>query len=463
MMTTRGVKSGVIVNKLNEACRPYPYCFQVFVYMSLRRNSNVDSLFRWFQTRFMTSSKRVQDRSKNKRIHDLEIITEKWKISSKVLFLMEVLKQEPEMIIPIRNLEQYRRQFNLPKPHKVSDFIRKMPKLFELYKDQRGVLWCGMTKQADDLVEEEERLLEENADKAAEYVTRCLMMSVDKRLRLDKIANFRRDFGLPKDFRNKWVHNYPQHFRVVKLGDEMEYLELVNWNPAWAITELEKKVMGVHETDVHTPGLLSLAFPLKFPPNYKKLYRFGGKIEHFSKRSYLSPYADAQGLQAGSKEFDKRAIAIMHELLSFTIEKRLVTDHLTHFRREFVMPQKLMRLFLKHIGIFYVSERGKRFSVFLTEAYEGSDLIEKGPFVVWKEKILNLVGFRGKKKKIGTFSDFSDEEDDTLIQSESDDEDMEMQFEQEETMGGLEDALLTDSDEMEIEEFGSLYKDSDTS
>ncbi|KAH7523906.1 hypothetical protein FEM48_Zijuj06G0061800 [Ziziphus jujuba var. spinosa] len=213
--------------------------------------------------------KRVQDRSKMKRVHEIGIVTEKWKIASKVLFLMEILKKEPEMIISFRSLEQYRRQINLPKPHKVS-FIRKSPKLFELYKDHRGVLWCGMTKLAEDLVEEEERILEENKDNVAEYVT-----------------------------------------------------------------------------------------------------RYGEKIEHFQKRCYWSSYADARGLKAGSLEFDERAVAVMHELLSFIIEKRLVTDHLTHFRREFVMPQKLMRLLLKHIGIFYVSERWKRFSVFVAEAYEG--------------------------------------------------------------------------------------------
>ncbi|KAK9273978.1 hypothetical protein L1049_018792 [Liquidambar formosana] len=209
-------------------------------------------------------------------------------------------------------------------------------------------------------------------------------MSVDKRLPADKIDHFRRDLGLPLDFRTSWVHNYPQHFRVVKSEDDQEYLELVSWNPAWAITELEKKVLGVTDPIPKTPGMLLLPFPLKFPSNYKKVYRYGGKIEHFQKRSYLSPYVDARGLKAGSLEFDKRAVAVMHELLSFTIEKKLFTDHLTHFRWEFVMPQKLMRLLLKHFGIFYVSERGKRFSVFLTEAYEGSELLEKNPFVLWK-------------------------------------------------------------------------------
>ncbi|XP_022142512.1 protein ROOT PRIMORDIUM DEFECTIVE 1 [Momordica charantia] len=375
------------------------------------------------QIRSMTSSKRVQDRSHLKRVHALEIATEKWKIAYKVLFLMETLRQEPEMIIPVRNLEQFRRQINLPKPHKVSDFIRKSPKLFELYKDQRGVLWCGMTKQAEDLVEEEEKIIEQQADKAAEYVTRFLMMSLDKRLPVDKIAHFRRDFGLPIDFRAKWVNNYPELFKVVKSEDETEYLELASWNPAWAVTELEKRVMGVTEsTATHTPGLLSIPFPLKFPPNYKKIYRYGGKIDHFQKRSYLSPYADARGLKAGSLEFDKRAVSVMHELLNFTIEKRLVTDHLTHFRRELVMPQKLMRLLLKHVGIFYVSERGKRFSVFLTEAYEGPELINKCPLVLWKEKVMSLVGYRGKKKKIETFDDMSEMEYNSLAEDDSDSE-----------------------------------------
>lgn len=52
-------------------------------------------------------------------------------------FLMEVIEKEPEIGIRVRSLEE---QPNLPKPHMVSDFIRKPRKLFELYKDRRGVL-----------------------------------------------------------------------------------------------------------------------------------------------------------------------------------------------------------------------------------------------------------------------------------------------------------------------------------
>lgn len=384
----------------------------------------------------MTTSKRVQDRSRYKRVRDLEVAAEKHKLVSKVLHMFEILKGERENIITLRSLDRHRNQVNLPKPNKFSDFLRKVPKLFEMYKDHKGVIWCGMTPAAEELVKEEEEIIERNGDQAAEHVTRMLMMSAEKRLRLDKVAPFRRDFGFPMDFRKNWVHNYPERFRVVqpfKPFDDTEYLELVSWNPNFAITELEKTVLGIKEgqdCSDHVPGLLSLPFPLKFPDSYKKLYRFGGKIAHFQKREYLSPYADGRDLKAGSLEFDKRAVAIMHELLSFSIEKRLVTDHFTYFRREFNMPQKLMRLLLKHCGIFYVSDRGRRFSAFLIEAYNGSELIKKHPLVVWRQKVLSLAGFRGKRKmKIDSFADVSDPDEKALVGSESeDDEEMEVQL-----------------------------------
>ncbi|KAK6941185.1 Pentatricopeptide repeat [Dillenia turbinata] len=185
---------------------------------------------------------------------------------------------------------------------------------------------------------------------------------------------------------------------------------------------------------------------MKFPPDYKKLvFTYAGKIDHFQKRSYLSPYADARGLQAGSLEFDKKAVAVMHELLSFTIEKRLVTDHLTHFRRELVMPQKLMRLLLKHFGIFYVSERGQRFGLIRPL------LIQKCLLVLWREKVPSLIGHRGKKKKIPSFDDLRDAEDKDLLASESEEECVSLKLEDEETMGGLELDDASDADDSGME------------
>lgn len=321
-----------------------------------------------------------------------------------------------------------------------------------------------MTKEAESLLQEEDELIEKNSDKAAEYLTRMLMMSVDKRISLDKIAHFRRDMGLPLDFRSCLVHKYPKYFRVVRPFvpyDEGEYLELVNWNSSWAITELERKALGVSNApEGYVPGLLSSSFPMKFPPNYKKkvsIYKV--QIEKFQKMEYLSPYADASGLKAGSKEFDKRAVAVIHELLSFMIEKRIVTDHLTHFRREFVMPQKLMRLLLKHHGIFYVSEGGRRFIVFLNEPYEGSDLVEKHPLLSWRQKVLSLVGYRRKKEKREVLDGLDEGDDISLFESDSE-EGYGVQFvrDEDEEMSGVDNDSIESDHEMEIEEIYDAYK-----
>jgi Plant organelle RNA recognition domain len=396
------------------------------------------------QIRYMTKHRRVKDRSKKKRIRDLEIATERYKVISKVLAITETIRKEPEEVIPLWQLEKYRNQINLPKPYKVADFIHKSPKLFEIYKDTRGISWCGLTAEAEELLEEEAKLLEHNNEITVEYVTRLLMMSVEKKLPVDKIAHFRPDMGLPRNFHTEWVHMFPEHFKFVRAGDT-DFLELASWNPSWAVTELEKKSMTASDNLViSSPGELSLPFPMKFPPDYKRVSDHRAQIEKFQKMAYLSPYADARELTAGTQEFDKRTVAIIHEILNFTLEKRLVTDHLTHFRREFVMPQKLMRILLKYFGIFYVSERGKRYSVFLNEAYNGSELVSKVPLVLWREKVLRLTGYRGNMKRIINSDDHchDNEDDDSVFMDDGDEEMMNPFYDHDSEMDG---AKLCDS------------------
>lgn len=434
----------------------------------LRRHGQTRCPSQLSPARSMTRGRSVMERSKKKRVNDLEVVIERCKVVSKVLTVLDALKMEEEHVTPLKRLEILRPQLGLAKPHKVAHFVHRSPQLFQVCRDGRGVMWAGLSPQAEALVEEEARLLEEHSRTAAQYVARLLMMSVGRRLPVDKIAHFRRDMGLPHNFRTRWVHMFPELFRLVTLEDG-DYLELVSWNPDWAVTEHEKNVAALAgdtnaKSNAGAPGELSLPFHMKFPPDFKSYYKFRGKAHHyvktgnteqFQKTSYLSPYAEATGLTPGSQEFDKRAVAVMHEILSFTLEKRLVTDHLTHFRREFVMPQKLMRLLLKHYGIFYVSERGKRLSVFLTEAYDGTELVKKAPLVRWKEKVLQLTGYRGKNKNIGKVHESSDS-DDNLFGGDDDDI---LNVESEDSDDVLDDGTLADDDEMDLGDLSDYTED----
>ncbi|VFQ98707.1 unnamed protein product [Cuscuta campestris] len=56
------------------------------------------------------------------------------KLSSKSLI------KSSQFVPLINTFDQYWRQVNLPKSHKFSDFLRKSPKIFDLYKDRKGVM-----------------------------------------------------------------------------------------------------------------------------------------------------------------------------------------------------------------------------------------------------------------------------------------------------------------------------------
>lgn len=118
------------------------------------------------------------------------------------------------------------------------------------------------------------------------------------------------------------------------------------------------------------------------------------------------------------------------------------------------MLQKFMRFFLKQFGIFYVSERGKRLCVYLTEAYDGGELIEKCPLVLWKEKVQRLIGYRGRKRDIKTYSEFSDMDEDVIEVGDDAGNDF-LEVEGEGITCNMEDPFVSVNSEMEI---GSILR-----
>jgi hypothetical protein len=58
-------------------------------------------------------------------------------------------------------------------------------------------------------------------------------------------------------------------------------------------------------------------------------------------------------------------------------------EKISQFKKWFGIDLNIRDLFLDHLGIFYLSTKGKRHTVFLREAYEdnsqGTDLIARRP------------------------------------------------------------------------------------
>ena len=108
------------------------------------------------------------------------------------------------------------------------------------------------------------------------------------------------------------------------------------------------------------------------------------RLQSFKEMPFIPPYADSKDLNLSSIEAEKHACAMVYEILSLTIEKITLVDHLTHFRYDYKFSQRISAMLIRHPEIFYVFVKGDRDSVFLRDAYQDSELIEKDPLIISK-------------------------------------------------------------------------------
>lgn len=231
------------------------------------------------------------------------------------------------------------------------------------------------------LVEEEESVKEEQEHVFVERLAKILMMSSNQRLSVVKLDELKRNFGFPDDYLIRIIPKYPEIFRLVNYSGRKSSLEieLTSWNPKLAISHIE-----IVARDQNTEPCFSCSLPLTWEKSWERFNKFNST-------PYVSPYTDSSGLVEGSSEKEKRTVALVHELLSLTLWKKMSIMKLGHFRREFALPEKMNVLLLKHPGIFYISNKYKIYTILLREGYSGSELIHKDPLVIVKDKFGELM------------------------------------------------------------------------
>lgn len=315
----------------------------------------------------------------------------------KVMALKNLLLKEPENVFSFSELGKLRTHVGITGKARFISLISKYPAIFALHKDEADVLWCGFSLQAQQLADQELTFTKCHEVLAVQKLRKLLMMSVDRRIRVPKIAQLRRDLGFPADFQSRMIYAYPQYFKVVEekfKNEDGPVLELTCWDPSLAVTSLEMRSTSMSEYN-------SAGEPL-FKVCVSKALRLSKKqkegIDKFQERPFISPYADSKDFNKNTIEFEKRQVALLHEILSMTLEKKTVFDYLTHFRKEFRLPQSILAMVLKHHYIFYVSRKGGRFTIFLKEAYEGGSLIQKNEFNLLKEQYMALMERRNLEK-----------------------------------------------------------------
>lgn len=386
-----------------------------------------------------------------------------------VLKLRNILVSQPDRAMPLLELGKYRRYLGLPEGRRFIAFLRKFPGVFQIEQEGAYLLRFRLTPEAERLYFEELKIREEMEGLLVIKLRKLLMMSLEKRVLLEKIGHLRTDLGLPLEFRDTICHRYPQYFKVVQT-DLGPALELTHWDPELAVSaaemaEEENRAREMEEKD------LIIDRPLKFkrvqvPKGLKLSKAEMNNLSFFRDMPYISPYSEFSHLTPGTREKEKHACGVVHEILSLTVEKRTLVDRLTHFREEFRFSQQLRGMLIRHPDMFYVSLKGARDSVFLREAYRGSYLVDKNKLLLVKEKMRALVDIpqfpkRRTRKSDDEAKDFDDQQDqvsegkdeemsdfDNAINDEFDDDDEEEEEEEDyEDMSSEEDEVPPDFDD----------------
>lgn len=349
--------------------------------------------------------------------------------------LQTLLLSKPKCYIPIQILNKCRAYLSLSKPRSILSMIHRYPTIFELFSIPTAPLPSNATKSlsqlcvrltpaAAALAAEELSLKSAISDSLATKLQKLLMLSSHHRLLLSKLVHLAPDLGLPPNFRSRLCNDYPNKFKTVDTSYGRA-LELVSWDQ-----DLAKPLPS--------PELQSRDLIVDRPLKFKQLMLRKGlnlKRRHqdfllkFKEIPDVCPYnTPISDLPKESIEAEKRACLVVREVLGMTVEKRTLIDHLTHFRNDFVLSNKLRGMIIRHPELFYVSLKGQRDSVFLVEGFDDKGaLLEKKETLVIKEKLMQLVReskrLRRERKKARINTEIGGSSDDFESDDADDDDD----------------------------------------
>ncbi|KAI3801709.1 hypothetical protein L1987_29822 [Smallanthus sonchifolius] len=311
-------------------------------------------------------------------------------------------------------------------------FLRKYPRIFEIcYDPSLSKPYCKLTPTAMQLTKEESAAIHNTHPLVIDRLTRLLSMSPSKTLPLRAIFKVWRELGLPDDFEDSILSQNLHLFHILDAHEPNTHLIKLVGTPSghenltaavenWRIMECCKDDCSVDRTEMR------FSFKHGYPPSMRLKKNFRAKVKEWQKLPYTGPYEEFTSVKKRSKtgvmEIEKRAVAIIHEFLSLTVEKTVEVEKISHFRKWFGIDLNIRDLFLDHPGMFYLSTKGKRHTVFLREAYERGCLIDPNPVYVVRRKLLDLVilGRRGLRSGDYNLSSSESEEDDDLQEMEND-------------------------------------------
>ncbi|CAN6214300.1 unnamed protein product [Urochloa humidicola] len=307
----------------------------------------------------------------------------RWVVNNQI---KRLLLRFPSRTAPVRFLQSRFKTLDLM--GRAANWLGKYPSCFEVFSAEGGSgggemePHFGFTKRMAALVDAEEAAVAASEPAMAGRLARVLMLARGRRLQVSKLAALRSPLGLPDDYLLRLL---PAHTDLFHLSNPYPHrrnaaeLELIRWAPSLAVSAVE--AAGAASSSAPR-------FTCSLPASWVKSH---AKMEEFNSTPYISPYSEEWVVPGTDAEAEKRAVAVVHELLSLTLWRKMSILKLEHFKREFGLPEDTARMLLRHPCLFYVSNRYKIHTVVLREGYEGSELREKDPVVAAKDQLGELM------------------------------------------------------------------------
>lgn len=375
--------------------------FETFSPTSLRKSAHM-----WLQTMCKTSGGRPKKKIYH-RVHELDRVMDLQKKPSLILQLKSIIESQRNQSLLLRDLEK---EVGFVQKWNFMNVIERYSTIFYVTGASGTPPAVMLSRKAKEIAAEESQVRAEMEPILIKNLRKLLMLSVDCRVPLGNIDLIENELGLPPDYKNSFISKYPEFFSVKRVNGR-DYLHLENWDSSLAVTareerwacERELKVEeGIKPTRISKDGNFSgpFAFHVSFPAGFRPNKSYLEEVLRWQKMDFPSPYLNARRFDIADPKARKRVVGVLHELLSLTMEKRLTSAQLEAFHSEYRLPAKLLLCLIKQHGIFYITNKGIKSTIFLKEAYNGSNLIHKCPLLVFRDKFIALMG----RKDINSFT-----------------------------------------------------------
>ncbi|KAJ4849373.1 hypothetical protein Tsubulata_043055 [Turnera subulata] len=361
------------------------------------------SSWMWVPVRQKSSGGRRPKKKIYHRDYELDRVMDLQKKPNLILHLKSIIQSQKHQSVLLRDLEK---EVGFVQKWNLMNVIERYPPIFRVGGggDSRTPPFVTLTEKAARIASEEDDARELMEPLLVKNLRKLLMMSVDCRVPLEKIEFMETELGLPRDFKNTLIPKYPQYFSVRDVNGR-DHLHLENWDSSLAVTARERRLAleGVPDTNpskknarISKDGnfLGPFSFKMRFAAGFRPNASYLEELERWQRLEFPSPYLNARRFEAADPKARKRVVAVLHELLSLTMERRMTSAQLDAFHSEYMLPSRLLLCLVKHHGIFYITNKGARSTVMLKDAYDGSDLIDKCPLLLFNDKFVALSGRR---------------------------------------------------------------------